>query len=229
VVIAAALRTNAPIIALHLTRPPIAIPDRAALGMPSHFEAAKGAYVLRPYRDGERAWATVVVQGTSTTNNVVKILNRLDAERINVKDRSGDQPATFRAPAQDLSQRRVLRYRPDGRDGGHEPRAPAHVGLDGSWVSGEYTLSSDWDDRWRTGGTVDEVIEKPISRRTISMRGSAVRHRSQREARADPRDRRGDREDRGLGPGVFRPAAPGRALEDRAAFAIGQRLGNPIY
>jgi transketolase len=25
-------------------------------------------------------------------------------------------------------------------------------------VSGEYTLSSDWDDRWRTGGTVDEVI-----------------------------------------------------------------------
>ena len=32
------------------------------------------------------------------------------------------------------------------------------------WVDGpiaeEYSLSSDWDDRWRTGGTVDEVIEE---------------------------------------------------------------------
>jgi transketolase len=27
-------------------------------------------------------------------------------------------------------------------------------------VAEEYTLSSDWDDRWRTGGTVDEVLEE---------------------------------------------------------------------
>jgi transketolase len=30
------------------------------------------------------------------------------------------------------------------------------------WADGplvrEYSLSSDWDDRWRTGGSVDEVI-----------------------------------------------------------------------
>ena len=24
----------------------------------------------------------------------------------------------------------------------------------------EYSLTSDWDDRWRTGGTVDEVIDE---------------------------------------------------------------------
>jgi transketolase len=24
----------------------------------------------------------------------------------------------------------------------------------------EYSLSSDWDDRWRTGGSLDEVIEE---------------------------------------------------------------------
>ena len=24
----------------------------------------------------------------------------------------------------------------------------------------EYSLSSDWDDRWRTGGTVDEIMEE---------------------------------------------------------------------
>jgi len=32
------------------------------------------------------------------------------------------------------------------------------------WVEGalahEYSLSSDWDDRWRTGGTVDEVMDE---------------------------------------------------------------------
>jgi transketolase len=32
------------------------------------------------------------------------------------------------------------------------------------WVDGpvseEYSLSSDWDDRWRTGGTVDEVMRE---------------------------------------------------------------------
>jgi transketolase len=32
------------------------------------------------------------------------------------------------------------------------------------WIGGpvarDYSLSSDWDDRWRTGGTVDEVIDE---------------------------------------------------------------------
>ena len=32
------------------------------------------------------------------------------------------------------------------------------------WVDGplaaEYSIGSDWDDRWRTGGTVDEVMDE---------------------------------------------------------------------
>jgi transketolase len=27
-------------------------------------------------------------------------------------------------------------------------------------VAEEYAMSSDWDNRWRTGGTVDEVLEE---------------------------------------------------------------------
>src|SRR5947209_11041748 len=54
VMLAAAFRADAPIIAIHLTRPPVQIPDRAALGMPSHFAAARGAYILRDYRPGEK-------------------------------------------------------------------------------------------------------------------------------------------------------------------------------
>jgi hypothetical protein len=36
-------------VALHLTLPPVEIPDREALGIPSHLAAARGAYVLRDY------------------------------------------------------------------------------------------------------------------------------------------------------------------------------------
>ena len=58
VMIAAAMATDAHIVALHLTRPPIQVPDRAALGMASHFEAARGAYVIRPTtRRASRRWA----------------------------------------------------------------------------------------------------------------------------------------------------------------------------
>ena len=41
VLMAAAMRGPWPIIALHLTRPPIEIVDREALGMPSYLEAAR--------------------------------------------------------------------------------------------------------------------------------------------------------------------------------------------
>ena len=30
----------------------------------------------------------------------------------------------------------------------------------GSTVSAEYSLSSDWDDRWRTGGSLEEILEE---------------------------------------------------------------------
>ncbi len=43
----------------------------------------------------------------------------------------------------------------------HQPRlqADARLGRRPDWRS-EYSLSSDWDDRWRTGGTVDEVMDE---------------------------------------------------------------------
>jgi len=83
--IGASLATDIPIIALHLTRPPIEIPDRKKLGIPSHFEAAKGAYIIRDYKPGMPKMGTIFVQGTSTTNNIIKIMPRLNDSGINVK------------------------------------------------------------------------------------------------------------------------------------------------
>lgn len=160
VVIAAALKTNAPIIALHLTRPAVEIPDREKIGMASHFEAARGAYLIRPYKKGVPKMGVVVVQGTSTTNNVLKVLPKLDEEGLNVKVIAAISPQLF--ALQDAAY--------------HDAIYPAHERLDAmavtnrarrlmtDWVdpgvTGEYWLSSDWDNRWRTGGSVDEVVEE---------------------------------------------------------------------
>ena len=160
VVLGAAFATDVPIVALHLTRPPVAIPDREALGMPSHFEAARGAYVLRAYRDGLPRMGTVIVRGTAPTANVVALLPELDRAGLNVKIVAAISPQLF--ARQDAAYREATLSAAD--------RLEAMVVTSGAralmrdWVDGpltaEYSLSADWDDRWRTGGTVDEVIEE---------------------------------------------------------------------
>jgi transketolase len=65
VLLGEALKQDVPLVVLHLTRPPVVIPDRQALGMPSHFEAARGAYVARPYLPGKPRGGVLIVQGTS--------------------------------------------------------------------------------------------------------------------------------------------------------------------
>jgi transketolase len=160
VVIAAALKTSAPIVALHLTRPAIEIPDREKLGMPSHFEAARGAYVLRPYRAGRPRMGVVVVQGTSTTNNVVKLLPKLDEEGLNVKIVAAISPQLF--ALQDPTYRDSVYSAAERMDAMAITNRARRLMVD--WVdpglTGEYWLSSDWDNRWRTGGSVEEVVEE---------------------------------------------------------------------
>jgi transketolase len=160
VVLAAALATDVPLVALHLTRPAIELPDRAALGIPSHFEAARGAYVMRDFRRGEPVSGTVFVHGTTPVANMVKILPRLDELGLNVKIVACISPQLFRM--QDEAYRDATVSTADRWDG----MAVTHRAfkLMRDWVEGpiaaDYSLSSDWDNRWRTGGTVEEVIDE---------------------------------------------------------------------
>ena len=158
VVLAAALRQKAPIVALHLTRPNVDIPDRKALGMDSHFAAARGAYFIRRYRDGKPRMGTVFVQGTSTTANLVKILPQLDERGLNVKIIAAISPQLF--ALQDQRYRDEIASAADRVDAMVISNRSRRVMRD--WIEhpvvAEYSLTSDWDDRWRTGGTVDEVI-----------------------------------------------------------------------
>jgi transketolase len=159
-VLGAAFALDVPIVALHLTRPPVEIPDREALGIPSHLDAARGAYVLRDYRPGQPKGGTVYVRGTMPTRNLVNVLPRLDAEGINVKIVAAISPQLFALQSASYRQSVV----------GPAGRLDAMVITNGAfklmrdWADDplvrEYSLSSDWDDRWRTGGSVAEVIEE---------------------------------------------------------------------
>ncbi|HET6379917.1 MAG TPA: 1-deoxy-D-xylulose-5-phosphate synthase N-terminal domain-containing protein [candidate division Zixibacteria bacterium] len=160
VLLAAALRTSVPIVALHLTRPAVEIPDRAALGMDSHLEAARGAYFIRRASPDTPCAGTVYVQGTMSTANLVKVLPEIERRGLNVRIVAAISPQLFRM--QDAAYRDELCSPADRWDGMAITNRAFKLMRD--WVDGpiaeEYSLSSDWDNRWRTGGTVDEVIDE---------------------------------------------------------------------
>jgi transketolase len=158
VLLAAAFSLDVPIVALHLTRPPVEIPDRAALGIPPFYEAARGAYLIRDFQPGLPRGGTVYVRGTMPTRNLISVLPALDSLGLNVRIVAALSPQLFaRQPASYRSS--VL---------GPGARTDAMVITNGAfklmadWADGplvrEYSLSPDFDDRWRTGGSVDEVI-----------------------------------------------------------------------
>jgi transketolase len=94
------------------------------------------------------------------TRNLVNLLPSLAAKGINVKIVAAVSPQLF--ARQPLSYQHSVASPAD--------RLNAMVITNGAfklmreWADGplvrEYSLSSDWDDRWRTGGSVDEVIEE---------------------------------------------------------------------
>ncbi len=160
VVLGAALETDVPIIALHLTRPAIEIPDREALGMASHFQAAKGAYLVRDYTPGRPRGGTLIVQGTSAMANIIKLLPELEERDLNVKIVAAISPQLFAMqPSEYKDQILPARDRVDSTVITTQARWLMHDWLFNK-VSETYAMSSDWDDRWRTGGTLEEVIEE---------------------------------------------------------------------
>lgn len=160
VMLGAALKQDVPIVALHLTRPPIEIPDREKLGMPSHFEAARGAYVVRDYNGKDPRGGTFIIQGTSTMANILKLLPELDKRKLNVKIVCATSPQLFATQPDDY-QKSVLSTgdRANSTVITTQARWLMHDWLFNK-VGEEYALSADWDNRWRTGGTVDDVIEE---------------------------------------------------------------------
>lgn len=156
--LAAALATDVPIVALHLTRPNVAVPDRAKLGCAPHTEAARGCYVIRDYDSRRPKQGTLLVQGTSTTDSIFQLLPRFaSSDAPNVK--------LLAATSWELFQRQPREYQDDVLPRGDWLDSTVITNgarrLMHDWISSKvaeaYAMSPDWDNRWRTGGTVDEL------------------------------------------------------------------------
>jgi len=160
VLLGEALKQEAPIVVIHLTRPPIEIPDRHKIGLPSHFEAAKGAYMVRDFDPHYPHGGTFYVQGTSAMASLVKILPTIDSKKLNVKIVYISSSELFALQPEDYKKQMIT---PADRMDSTIITTQAKM-LMHNWIfnpiAEEYALSSDWDDRWRTGGTLDEVLDE---------------------------------------------------------------------
>ena len=160
VMLAAALRGPWPIVALHLTRPPVTIPDREELGMDHFFAAAQGAYVIREYDANAPKQGCLFVQGTTSTANVIELLPKLAEKKFNVKIVAVPSPQLFAVQPQDYRDRVITAA--DRWDSTYITNRSRRLMRDWAFnpLADEYAMSSDFDDRWRTGGNLDEVIEE---------------------------------------------------------------------
>ncbi len=160
--LAAAFSSDCAVIALHLTRPAVEIMDRAALGVPSFHAAAKGAYVARPFAEDKPKQGVVIVQGTSSTDAVMQILRdgSLEKKGLNLK-------IVF-APSRDLFRRQSQAYRDEVLPE-HEFQDSMVVAnqarrLVKDWIANPfvepYAITPDHDDHWRTGGSLDDILDE---------------------------------------------------------------------
>ncbi len=158
VLLGEAFSKDVPLVAIHLTRPPIEIPDREKLRIPSHFEAAKGAYLIRDFKPGKHD-GTILVRGTISTYNLLKVIDLLD-ERYNLKIVSIPSKELFDIQPTEYKEK-ILPW-----EDWEESMIITNESLKAveDWIATKkyvnYCMSSDWDNRWRTGGTLDEVVEE---------------------------------------------------------------------
>ena len=155
---AAAMNTKTSIIAIHLTRPPVEIPDRNKLGIASHLDAAKGAYIIKNYDSNKNKDGVVIIRGTSSINSLIKILPQIKSDGPNVKIIAAISWELFRLQPLEYQQRIISDIEwPDSMI-----ITNGAISLMKNWISNrvvnEYSLSPDFDNRWRTGGSVDEII-----------------------------------------------------------------------
>jgi transketolase len=145
------------IIVIEVARPDNPVADRSRFADPDPNAAAKGFYLIRDFAGGARH-GTVIAQGASSTVNLVKIIPRLEDAGINVRIVS--------AVSEDLFERQSQAYRDTVLpDAALLDAMVVSTGTRRVWpvrnlgpLTDEYSLTSDRDDQWLTGGLEKDVI-----------------------------------------------------------------------
>ena len=154
----AAREAEVGIIVIEVARPDFPVADRSTFADSDRDAAAKGFYVIRDFAAGRPRHGYVVVQGSSSTFNLVQAIPRLEEAGINVK--------IVAAVSEELFDRQPRAYRDAVLPA--EARADLMVvstGTQRMWplrdvgpLVTEYSLTSDWHQRWLTGGSEADVI-----------------------------------------------------------------------
>ncbi len=156
--LAAAMNTDIPLIAIHLTRPPVLIPDRKALGIPSYLDAAKGAYIIKDYAKNRDKEGVIIARGTSTINSIMEILHRLKKDGPNVKIVASISWVLFKKQS-DKYRQSVISTR-EWQDSMVITNSAKK--LMSNWITNQisekYSMGPDFDNRWRTGGSLEQII-----------------------------------------------------------------------
>ena len=169
------------VIVIEVARPDFPVVDRDILFDKDIKAASKGFYILRDFDHDKPKHGHIVVQRSSTTNNLVSLLGTLDEEGLNVK--------IISAISEELFHRQSLSYQESVL-----PQSAKYdmmvisTGTKRMWpVNGvgplteEYSLVSDWDDQWLSGGNETEVIrEAKLDKESIltAVRKFALDHDS---------------------------------------------------
>ncbi|MBC8214621.1 MAG: transketolase [Candidatus Marinimicrobia bacterium] len=160
VMLAESLKTDIPIIVLHLTRPPVVIPDREKLGISSHFEASKGAYIIRDYDSKREKEGIVIIRGTKATEELITLLPKFEDEGPNVKIISASSYGLFKMQSEEYQNSIIA------QDEWNDAMIITNSGINlmSNWIKNpivkHYSVSADWDNKWRSGGSINEVLDE---------------------------------------------------------------------
>jgi transketolase len=146
------------LITIEVARPDFPVADRSRFADSDLRAAAKGLYVIRDFAAGKPKHGYVIAQGSSSTVNLVKVLPQLEQAGVNIK--------VIAAISEELFDRQPEAYR-------HAVLPPEAVydlmvvstGTRRVWpvrnlgpLTDRYSLTSDWDNQWLTGGLESDVI-----------------------------------------------------------------------
>jgi len=154
----AAREPHVGIITLEVARPDFPVADRSTFADQDINAAAKGFYVIRDFKPDQPKHGYVIASGSSSTVNLVRALPRLEAAGINVR--------VIAAISEELFDRQPEAY----RQAVLPPEALYDLMIVSTatrrmWpvqnvgpLTDEYSMTSDWDDQWLTGGLEPDVI-----------------------------------------------------------------------
>ncbi|MEZ6019979.1 MAG: transketolase [Planctomycetota bacterium] len=181
---AAALQSDVPIVALHLTRPAVAVPDRAKLGMASHMDAAKGAYVVRAFDEDRPREGTLIVEGTSPMESILELLPKWQSDKSmpNVKIVCAVSYELFLLQSKEY--RDSVLHKSEWLDStviSNGCKIGMHPWL-ASKIAEDYAMTADHDNRWRLGGSIPEV-KKDARLDAVSLEEGIRKFASERNVR----------------------------------------------